>query len=64
MILRGFNMVYKVDSYRQPAETGDVPFLTEYGATGDLATIERLVRLSDAHMVSWQYWHICTGQLG
>jgi hypothetical protein len=39
------------------AATGDVPFLTEYGATDDLDTIERLVRLSDAHMVSWQYWH-------
>jgi endoglycosylceramidase len=44
---------------RQAAETGDVPFLTEYGATDDLATIERLVRLSDAHMVSWKYWHYC-----
>jgi endoglycosylceramidase len=39
--------------------TGDVPFLTEWGATDDLATIERIVRLSDHHMVSWQYWHYC-----
>ena len=44
---------------RQAAETGDVPFLTEYGATDDLETIERIVRLSDSHMVSWQYWHYC-----
>lgn len=44
---------------RHVAATGDVPFLTEYGATDDLDTIERLVRLSDAHMVSWQYWHYC-----
>ncbi|MGH2951788.1 MAG: cellulase family glycosylhydrolase [Solirubrobacterales bacterium] len=39
--------------------TGDVPFLTEFGATDDLATIERLVRFSDDHLVSWHYWHYC-----
>jgi endoglycosylceramidase len=44
---------------RHVAETGAVPFLTEYGATDDLETIERIVRLSDDHMVSWQYWHYC-----
>jgi endoglycosylceramidase len=44
---------------RHVADTGAVPFLTEYGATDDLETIRRLVRLSDAHMVSWQYWHYC-----
>ena len=36
-----------------------MPFLTEFGATDDLETIERIVRLADDHMVSWQYWHYC-----
>ncbi len=44
---------------KQSEETGDVPFLTEFGATDDLETIERIVRLSDDHMTSWQYWHYC-----
>ena len=44
---------------KQSEETGDVPFLTEFGATDDLETIERIVRLADDHMVSWQYWHYC-----
>jgi endoglycosylceramidase len=38
---------------------GDVLFLTEFSATDDPATNERLVRLADAHMVSWQSWHYC-----
>ena len=41
------------------AETGDVPVLTEFGATDDLETIARIVRLADSHMVSWQEWHYC-----
>jgi endoglycosylceramidase len=52
------DMVF-VNAEKQAAETGDVPFLTEFGATDDLETIERIVRLSDRHMVSWQYWHYC-----
>ena len=44
---------------KQSTETGDVPFLTEFGATDDLETIGRIVRLADAHMTSWQYWHYC-----
>ncbi len=44
---------------KQSEETGDVPFLTEFGATDDLETIERIVRLADDHMTSWQYWHYC-----
>jgi endoglycosylceramidase len=44
---------------KQSEETGDVPLLTEFGATDDPETIERLVRLADAHMVGWQYWHYC-----
>ena len=44
---------------KQAEETGDVPFLTEFGATDNLETIERLVRLADEHMTSWQEWHYC-----
>ena len=44
---------------QQADETGDVPLLTEFGATDDLETIGRIVRLADAHMISWQYWHYC-----
>jgi endoglycosylceramidase len=44
---------------RHSAATGDVPFLTEFGATDDLETIGRVVRLADTHMVSWQEWHYC-----
>jgi endoglycosylceramidase len=44
---------------KQSQETGDVPLLTEFGATDDLETIERIVRLADAHMMGWQYWHYC-----
>ena len=52
------DMVF-VNADKQAEETGDVPFLTEFGATDDLETIERLVRLADDHMTSWQYWHYC-----
>ena len=44
---------------KQSEETGDVPLLSEFGATDDLETIGRIVRLADAHMVGWQYWHYC-----
>jgi endoglycosylceramidase len=43
----------------QSDETGDVPFLTEFGATDDPETVARIVRLADAHMVGWQWWHYC-----
>ena len=52
------DMVF-TNAEEQVARTGDVPLLTEFGATDDLDTIERLVRLSDAYMVGWQYWHYC-----
>ena len=41
------------------ARTGDTPLLSEFGATDDLATIERVVDYADRHMVSWQEWHYC-----
>jgi endoglycosylceramidase len=39
--------------------TGDALLLTEFGATDDLATIERIIDDADRHMVGWQYWHYC-----
>jgi endoglycosylceramidase len=38
---------------------GDVLFLTEFSATDDPEVNQRLLRLSDEHMVSWQSWHYC-----
>jgi endoglycosylceramidase len=39
--------------------TGDPQLLTEFGATDDLTTIERIIDDADRHMVGWQYWHYC-----
>jgi endoglycosylceramidase len=39
--------------------TGDALLLTEFGATDDLATIQRVIDDADRHMVGWQYWHYC-----
>ena len=41
------------------AETNDALLVTEFGATDDLATLERVTRLADEHMVGWQEWHYC-----
>jgi endoglycosylceramidase len=40
-------------------EGGDALMLSEFGATDDIATLERLAGLADRHMVSWQEWHYC-----
>jgi len=32
------------------------PLLTEFGATDDLPSLERLAGLADANMMGWQYW--------
>ncbi len=45
------------DAYSE--RTGDAPILSEFGATRDLATLERITRYADQHMVSWQEWHYC-----
>ena len=34
----------------------DTPLLTEFGASDDLVTIDRLADQADAAMVGWQYW--------
>lgn len=39
--------------------TDDALLLTEYGATDDLETLERVTNLADEHMVGWQEWHYC-----
>ena len=39
--------------------TGDAELLTEFGATDDLVTIERIIDGADRHMIGWQYWHYC-----
>lgn len=39
--------------------TGDSLILSEFGATQDVATLERVAKLADEHMVSWQEWHYC-----
>jgi endoglycosylceramidase len=41
------------------AKSGDALLLSEYGATDDVATLQRLAGFADRHMVSWQEWHYC-----
>jgi endoglycosylceramidase len=48
-----------VNADRRAAETGDALLLSEYGATDDIPTLERLAGFADQHMVSWQEWHYC-----
>ncbi|MBA2240202.1 MAG: cellulase family glycosylhydrolase, partial [Solirubrobacterales bacterium] len=43
----------------QSAETGDALLLTEFAATDDLATVERVAELADQRMIGWQQWHYC-----
>jgi endoglycosylceramidase len=40
-------------------KTGDAPLLSEFGATGDIPTLERITGFADRHKVSWQEWHYC-----
>jgi endoglycosylceramidase len=41
------------------AANGDTLLLSEWGATDDVPTIERMADLADRKMVSWQWWHYC-----
>lgn len=45
------------DAYSR--RTGDALVLSEFGATEDIATLERVARYADEHMTSWQEWHYC-----
>ena len=38
---------------------GDTWLLSEFGATANADTIERMVARADRHMASWQWWHYC-----
>ena len=40
-------------------ETKDTQLLTEFGATDDLDTLNRITAASDQYMVGWQYWQYC-----
>jgi endoglycosylceramidase len=40
-------------------QTGDALLLTEFGSTNDLATLRRVTRLADRHMVGWLEWSYC-----
>lgn len=40
-------------------KTANPPLLSEYGATDDIPTLERIAGFADQHMVSWQEWHYC-----
>ena len=44
---------------QQSRETGDALLMTEFGATDDVAKIERVLELADERMISWQQWHYC-----
>jgi endoglycosylceramidase len=46
----------------QSKRTGDALLMTEFGATDDLAALNRDVMLSDEHMMSWFEWHYCACQ--
>jgi endoglycosylceramidase len=39
--------------------TGDTTLLTEFGATDDLDTLNRIVTRADQFMSGWQYWAYC-----
>jgi endoglycosylceramidase len=40
-------------------ETQDALLVTEYGATDDFETLERIANFADDHMIGWQEWHYC-----
>jgi endoglycosylceramidase len=48
-----------VNADARAAESDDALMLSEFGATDDVATLERLAGFADRHMVSWQEWHYC-----
>ena len=43
----------------QSAETDDALLLTEFAATQNIPTVERVVELADQQMIGWQQWHYC-----
>ena len=55
----GFDELVFDNAEKQARETGQALILSEFGATNDRPTLERVLRLADGHRVSWQYWHYC-----
>ncbi len=51
----GEQMVFN-NAEAQSRKTGNALLLSEFGATDDLTSIERMVNLADSNLVSWQYW--------
>jgi endoglycosylceramidase len=47
------------NSQARTRSTSDPTLVTEFGATDDLADINRIADYADRHMVGWQYWHYC-----
>jgi endoglycosylceramidase len=45
------------DAHAKEARTALM--MSEFGATSEIETLERIVRAADRHMVSWQEWHYC-----
>ncbi len=49
-----------VDNAETYVNAKHVPILlSEFGATSDVPTIERMVTRADAARISWQWWHYC-----
>ena len=45
-----------VNANEQADAFGHSPLVTEFGATDDLATIDRVIDLAAEHRMGWQYW--------
>lgn len=43
----------------QAEQADQALLLSEFGATNDAFTLDRIPDLADEHMISWQYWHYC-----
>lgn len=47
------------NALKRSQSTGDTQLLTEFGATDDLDTLNRITAAADDFMVGWQYWAYC-----
>jgi len=48
-----------VNALERAELNGDTLLLSEFGATDNPVTIQRMIERADRHMVSWQWWHYC-----
>ncbi len=51
---RGFR-----NAERQIAKSGEVPLVSEFGATSDKAELQEILKLSDLHRMGWLNWAYC-----